>query len=198
VAGFTLSIMTVGWPLASFVAGPRIARNGITTFVRTGGITLLIGSLLIALLASRGAMAAGLGSLVIGIGLGLVNTTTLVAIQASVSWSKRGVATATNMLMRILGQALGAALFGGVLNWQMSSWIRRQNLGDRLSLDSIQDLLGGEGSAGRAVVSPELMPMLRAGLSRSLQLVFWGIAIFALITLVATFRIPELERERVT
>jgi multidrug resistance protein len=198
VAGFTLSIMTVGWPLASFFAGPRIARNGITTFVRTGGITLLIGSLLIALLASRGAMAAGLGSLVIGIGLGLVNTTTLVAIQASVSWSKRGVATATNMLMRILGQALGAALFGGVLNWQMSSWIRRQNLGDRLSLDSIQDLLGGEGSAGRAVVSPELMPMLRAGLSRSLQLVFWGIAIFALITLVATFRIPELERERVT
>ena len=36
-----------------------------------------------------------------------MNTTTLVAIQASVSWSQRGVATATNMLMRILGQALG-------------------------------------------------------------------------------------------
>ncbi|HEX6695100.1 MAG TPA: MFS transporter, partial [Longimicrobiales bacterium] len=124
LAGFTLSVMTVGWPMAAFAAGRRIATHGVRRFVRTGGIALMAGSLIVASFSATGALASGIGSFIIGIGLGLVNTVTLVAIQASVSWSQRGVATATNMLMRILGQAVGAAMFGGVLNWRLSTWLR--------------------------------------------------------------------------
>jgi EmrB/QacA subfamily drug resistance transporter len=194
LAGFTLSVMTVGWPIAGFTAGSRIARVGVRRFVRAGGFALVIGALIIALLSSTGPLAAGVGSFVVGIGLGLVNTTTLVAIQASVSWRQRGVATAMNMLMRILGQALGAALFGGVLNWQMTRWLQKQGLARTVSLDSIQDLLGGEAPPGRIHLAGETMRIMRDGLSRSLHTVFWAIALLAVITLVLAFLIPELRR----
>ncbi|HEX8696776.1 MAG TPA: MFS transporter [Longimicrobium sp.] len=192
LAGFTLSAMTLGWPLAAFAAGPRIARRGVRRFVRVGGCALVLGTLLIAALSGRGALPAGAGSFLVGVGMGLVNSVTLVAIQASVPWSQRGVATASNMLMRILGNALGAALFGGLLNLLMGRWVGRGPLRGRVSLDSIQDLLGEPSRA--AGLTEGMLALLRRGLSESLHWVFWGIVLFAVITLLAAWRIPELER----
>lgn len=193
VAGFTLSAMTLGWPLASFSAGRRMARQGVVGFVRAGGVALVAGTLAIALLAGRGPLAAGAGSFAVGVGLGLVNTVAIVGIQASVSWSQRGVATASNMLMRILGNALGAALFGGVLNLGMERWLRREGLEGRVSLDTLQALLGEGTPSGPAPTAGELA-LLREGLAGSLHLVFWGIVFLAVLTLLAAWRIPELER----
>ena len=193
LAGFALSAMTLGWPLAAFAAGRRIARIGILRFVRAGGVAVLAGTLIIALFAGRGALPAGVGSFVLGVGLGLLNTSSIVAIQASVPWSQRGVATASNLLMRILGSALGAALFGGVLNFQMHRWLRREGLEGRVSLDSLQELLG-EGARGAASLGADAVAMLREGLAASLHTVFWGVALVAVVSLLAAFRIPELER----
>jgi hypothetical protein len=103
------------------------------------------------------------------------------------------VATASNMLMRILGSALGAALFGGVLNWMMSRYLRREGLQDRVSLNSIQALMG-EGSA-REPLPADVLALLRDGLSHSLHVVFWGIVLFAAVTMAAAWRVPELRRE---
>jgi EmrB/QacA subfamily drug resistance transporter len=194
LAGLALSVMTVGWPISAYWAGSRIATEGVRRFARIGGISLVVGSLIVAAFAGTGALAAAIGSFIIGIGLGLVNSTTLIAVQSTVAWSQRGVATATNMLMRILGQALGAALFGGVLNWQMTKWLRHEHVDAGLSLDSIQDLLG-EGPSTAKTVSADVLPVLREGLSRGLHMVFWGIAIMGLITLIVSYRIPELDRK---
>jgi hypothetical protein len=59
------------------------------------------------------------GSFVIGIGMGFCNTAFVVSIQASVGWSERGVATSSYMFMRIVGQSVGAAVFGAVLNFRL-------------------------------------------------------------------------------
>jgi EmrB/QacA subfamily drug resistance transporter len=193
LAGFALSSMTLGWPLAAVLAGGRILQIGVPRLVRTGGVCLLAGALVIALLAPRGAVPAGIGSFVIGIGMGLVGTTSLVAIQSSVTWRQRGVATASNMLMRILGSALGAALFGGVLNYRMEHYLERQGLEGRVSLDSVQDLIG-EAAPGATRLDADVLALLRAGLADSLHVVFWGIAVFALVTLFAAWRIPQLRR----
>jgi EmrB/QacA subfamily drug resistance transporter len=193
LAGFTLSVMTVGWPLASFAAGHLIVSVGVRRLVRLGGAAGMAGTLLIALLAPRGAFGAGVGSFILGVGLGLLGTTCVVAIQTSVEWSQRGAATASNMLMRILGNALGAALFGGVLNWEMGRWLARNGLGGRVSMDSIQGLMGAE-APGTAPLPGTLVAPLRHGLSASLLVVFWGIVVMAAITLAATLRIPEMVR----
>lgn len=192
-AGFTLSAMTLGWPLAAFWAGRRIVTLGIRRIVRAGGICLAAGTAMIALLAPYGPVPAGIGSFVLGVGMGLVNSTSLVAIQSTVPWNQRGVATASNMLMRILGSALGAAFFGGVLNYQMARYLGREGLEGRVSLNSIQDLLSE--AAPRAVrLSEEVLAVLRVGLAESLHVVFWGIAVCGVIALAAAWRIPELRR----
>jgi EmrB/QacA subfamily drug resistance transporter len=191
VAGFALSMMTLGWPIASFAAGKLIVRRGVRRMVRLGGLATVAGTAVIALLSARGAAGAGVGSFVLGVGLGLLGTTCIVAIQTSVSWSRRGVATASFMLMRILGNALGAALFGGVLNVAMSGFLRRSGLAGRVSLDSIQDLLGAE-VPHTADLPADVLARLRVGLSQSLHVVFWGLVVLAVLTAVATFRIPEM------
>lgn len=192
LAGFALSAMTLGWPISAFLAGHRIVQVGVQRLVRAGGVCVLVGTLVIAALSARGALPAGLGSFLIGVGLGLLNTTFIVAIQTSVAWTQRGVATASNMLMRILGSALGAALFGGVLNLVMSEYLRREGLQDRVSLNSIQALMG-EGP--RAELPADVMALLRDGLSQGLHVVFWAIVAFAAVTAIAAWRVPEMRRE---
>jgi EmrB/QacA subfamily drug resistance transporter len=193
VAGFTLSVMTVGWPLSSFAAGHLLVRLGVRRIVRVGGVTALASTIAIAALASYGPVGMAIGSFGLGVGLGLLSTTFVVAIQTSVSWHQRGVATASNMLMRIVGNALGAALFGGLLNFQMGRYLRAAGLAGRVSVDNIQELMGSGPGRGAALAAADLA-RLRVGLSQSLHLVFWSIVLLAAGTLVAAWRVPELER----
>jgi len=194
LAGFTISAMTLGWPLASFAAGNLIATRGARGMVRLGALCAFAGALVVALLAPRGLLAAGAGSFLLGVGMGLLGTSFVVAIQTSVEWNQRGVATATNLLMRILGQALGAALFGGVLNWRMGRYLRQSGLEGRASVDSLQSLMGDAAST----LDPGILAALRTGLAESLHLVFWGIALMGIVTLAVAFRVPEMERAGIT
>src|SRR5438067_10655284 len=49
--------------------------------------------------------------------MGVCNTACIVSTQASVGWSDRGMATSSTMFMRIVGQSVGAAVFGAILNF---------------------------------------------------------------------------------
>ncbi len=42
-------------------------------------------------------------SFIIGIGLGLSTTPLTIAVQSAVSWARRGVVTATNLIVRSFG-----------------------------------------------------------------------------------------------
>jgi len=48
--------------------------------------------------------------------MGLCNTVFIVSTQAAVPWHQRGAATSSCMFLRFVGQSLGAASFGAVLN----------------------------------------------------------------------------------
>jgi len=52
----------------------------------------------------------------IGLGLGLVATPTLIAAQSSVEWNQRGVVTGASLFSRSIGSAIGVAIFGAVAN----------------------------------------------------------------------------------
>ena len=51
-----------------------------------------------------------------GFGFGGCFTTLTIVVQASVDYTKRGVATSTNALVRTLGQTIAVSIFGGVFN----------------------------------------------------------------------------------
>lgn len=60
-----------------------------------------------------------IGCFIVGMGMGLVASPTLIAAQASAEWSERGVVTATNMFARSIGSAVGVAVFGAVVNTRL-------------------------------------------------------------------------------
>ena len=116
-AGFVLSAMTLGWPLASSFSGRLYLRIG---FRDTG----LVGAVLVAL-ASCGFLVLPfdhsvgwlvLDNAVLGAGFGLLSTPLLVGVQSGVDWKDRGVVTGANIFSRYLGQSFGAAIFGAIFN----------------------------------------------------------------------------------
>ena len=118
--GLVLGAMSVTWAVASFYGGRLMVRTTYRLTAVLGTLALIAGSaVLIALTPERGVVWASAGSLLIGIGMGLCNTTFIVSIQAAVPWHQRGAATSSCMFLRFVGQALGAAAFGAVLNLTM-------------------------------------------------------------------------------
>jgi EmrB/QacA subfamily drug resistance transporter len=117
VAGVAFGATSVMWAVASFVAASVMIRTSFRFAATIGGAAIVIGNaILIAMSPSSGALWAATGAGVIGFGLGFCNTTYLVAVQAAATKSERGTVTASNLFMRIVGQAIGAALFGAVIN----------------------------------------------------------------------------------
>lgn len=122
VAGTTLMAVSAFWSIGGFVAGRMLLRwpyRGVAIF---GGLIVIGGSIMMTLLdPARGIAWAIAGSLACGFGMGLSNNCMVVAIQANASWAERGVATSSIVYTRIVGQAIGAAAFGGLLNAQLSA-----------------------------------------------------------------------------
>jgi Na+/melibiose symporter-like transporter len=87
IAGFALSFMSIGWVIGATVAGKVMFKYGFRCIAIVGGIWILLGSLFfITLRPERGWLWAGVGSLLIGFGMGLARTVFIVGIQNSVEW----------------------------------------------------------------------------------------------------------------
>ncbi|MGG0667199.1 MDR family MFS transporter [Sporosarcina koreensis] len=187
IAGFTLTAMSIGWPIASSVAGHLLIRFGTFTVSFAGGISLVIGSLMFVWMTGEsGPLWAAFSSFFVGIGMGLTSTSFIVTIQGAVSREQRGSATAANMFMRNFGNTVGAAIFGAVLNGSLQSTFRGENLD--FEVDDINLLLTEE---SRATVSSAKMNILQQALDGSLQWVYVAVLVFAVISLLLILRIPR-------
>ncbi len=123
VSGLALAALTVGWPLAASNAGRLYLRFGYRPTALIGSALAAVGAFGVALtapLASIGLMA--LTCFVVGLGLGLVATPTLIAAQSSVGWADRGVVTGASLFLRSIGSALGVAVFGAIANAVLGTW----------------------------------------------------------------------------
>ncbi|MDT7724507.1 MAG: hypothetical protein QOI21_1083 [Actinomycetota bacterium] len=117
VAGFALAALTIGWPLSAALSGKVYMRIGFRDTALIGSGIIVIGATLTAMLSQNAQVwQAAAASFVLGLGLGLASSPTVVAVQSTVGWDRRGVVTATNMFSRSLGSAVGAAVFGAIAN----------------------------------------------------------------------------------
>jgi len=116
-AGVVLAASSVSWAFASMASGRLMIRTSYRLAASIGGFCLVAGSwVLITLEPASGVLWAGFGAFILGVGMGFCNTAFIVSIQASVDWNRRGMATSATMFMRIVGQSVGAAVFGAILN----------------------------------------------------------------------------------
>jgi EmrB/QacA subfamily drug resistance transporter len=116
-AGFALAALTVGWPIAATLSGRLYLRIGFRDTALIGATIALVGSALFIFVSSQVKVwQVAAICFVIGVGMGLVNSPILVAIQSVVGWSRRGIVTSTNLFNRSVGSAVGVAVFGAIAN----------------------------------------------------------------------------------
>jgi EmrB/QacA subfamily drug resistance transporter len=179
VAGFMLTAMVLGWPIAATWSARNFHRFGLRRVLIAGAALIALGGVPFVLLSpSLSPYVAGLGSLVMGFGMGFFNTAAIIIVQDSVDWSERGAATSSFVFARNLGSTLGAAALGGLLNWRLTS-------GGAGSLQDIQRALAGGSSATLAAS--------KQALGEGLYLTFWGVLAVAAATLVLALWVPHVE-----
>jgi MFS family permease len=139
--------------------------------------------------ASSGPLWAALGSFIIGVGMGLTSTAFIVSIQSTVGWEQRGIATAANMFMRNLGNTIGAALLGGILNNRLANYLNTNaDKSDGLTVDSANLLLKENERAG---LHENVKEVLQEGLTQSLHWVYYVVLTFSIISLILITFIPK-------
>jgi MFS family permease len=117
LAGLSLAALTIGWPISASQSGRLYLRIGFRGTALIGISVTVIGSVILAVTAyAPNLLLVAASCFIVGLGLGLVATPTLIAAQSSVEWNERGVVTGTNLFARSIGSALGVAVFGAVAN----------------------------------------------------------------------------------
>ena len=188
VAGFTVTAMSLGWPLASGAFGWFVKRLGGRGTAILGGASCTAGGVIFLLLSpTTSPVIAGAGSFLFGCGMGLLTTTSTVMIQANVDWSQRGSATASNIFSRLLGSTLGAAILGGVLNNSLQHQLQGSGLAG-LNINSMRQLM--EKKAQEAM-DPAQLVLLRKALDIGLHNAFLTVTLVAALSLVLTWFLPK-------
>ncbi|WP_084701955.1 MFS transporter [Cryptosporangium arvum] len=125
VAGFALATLTIGWPLAASNSGRIYLRFGFRVCALIGTTIILGGTALLLRLDEHSSVwFVAACCFVIGAGMGLTASPTLIAAQSSVGWHERGVVTANNLFLRSMGSAVGTAAFGALVNAVLGSHAR--------------------------------------------------------------------------
>ncbi|HEX2151138.1 MAG TPA: MDR family MFS transporter [Stellaceae bacterium] len=182
VSGFVVGAASVSWMVASIVAGRLMVHTSYRLTFAIGGASLIAGSaVLLTLDAGSGVAWPVAGSLLIGNGMGFCNTTFIVAIQGTVAWRERGVATGSQMFMRMIGMSVGAALFGAIVNFG----VNRQLPGVG---DSVNRLLLPE---TRGALDPEQIARLADAIAVAAQGAFLIATLIGVATLVLVFAFPR-------
>ncbi|WP_446899041.1 MDR family MFS transporter [Clostridium sp. LBM24168] len=117
ISGISMAPMSVTWFLVSFLIGDKIVKYGEKVIVIFSSFIIILGTAcLVTLGLNSSPLFVILFSAILGIGFGLNFTILTIAIQDSVDYDMRGAATASNALVRNLGQTIGVSIFGSIFN----------------------------------------------------------------------------------
>ena len=165
VAGLVYAAQALAWSAASVLAARIMARTNFRVAAACGGVLLIAGALLMAMSPTMYSVTSG--AIVVGIGMGLCNTTFIVACQAEIGWENRGM-------------AIGAGIGGAVINFA----IARAAPG---AGDAVQVLLT---PATRAQLPDAVIAELADAIGRALQDVYLTSAVAAALALGFGLALP--------
>ena len=182
VAGVLLGVLTLTWSCASLGLGQMLHRMTYRPLALAGSATMALGGVGLALL--RPGLAPGwlgLACALAGFGLGLHSLVFNVAVQSSVAREDRGRATSLFFFCRLIGQAVGAAAFGGVLN----AGLTRAGPGAH---DAVRDLVE---PLHRLALAPADLERLTGALAGALHGVFLVAGGVSVLTLLIVLLVPR-------
>ena len=188
VAGFVLGVLTVSWTVASMSVSRVLNQLAYRPVALVGSVCLVAGAGAL-LLLRPGQQPAWVGAAcaLVGAGLGLHSLVFNVAVQGSVARHDRGRATSLFFFCRLIGQAIGAAAFGGVLNASLSA-------AGPAAHDAVRDLVE---PALRIALPPAELARLTGALAQALHNVFALAAGIAVVALLIVLLVPRKARLQV-
>lgn len=183
VAGFSLSVMVLGWPIGATLATRLLGAFGVRRVLVTGSLFIPAGgAVFVVLNPGASPYLAGAGSLIMGFGMGLLSSASIVLIQEIVVWSERGSATASFLFARSLGNTLGATIFGAVLNYGLA----HSGAESAVSSDQLRRVLDGAAASGG------LDESVRSVLEHSLHLTFLAMFATTILTVALAALVPSV------
>ncbi|HXG36959.1 MAG TPA: MFS transporter, partial [Dehalococcoidia bacterium] len=187
IAGLSLGAMSLGWPIASIIAGRLLVVKGFRFTALLGAPPLILSSLwLVTFNEGTPPPEVAGATFVMGLGLGFTSTSFIVMVQQAVEWSQRGVVTSANMFMRQIGSALGVAVLGALINSQVKA-VEIAGGARSITTDALLD------EDRRRTLSPEVIDRLSAYLTDGLHLVFLGLLATAVFGALIMLLLPKME-----
>jgi EmrB/QacA subfamily drug resistance transporter len=189
-AGTTIATMAVAWPIASALSGRLIRRVGFRALVRGGFFLIGTSALVLAIMVGRGTsagmlrLAAGL----FGFGMGIANTPLVIAVQSSVGFSQRGIATASTMFFRNIGGTVAVGVMGVVLARSLLAGALVAGQDDRGGGALVARILGPE----RRNVEPAVLAAISGDLALGLSRVLWLVCGLAIAAAAMAWLFPVL------
>ncbi|UQA63831.1 MFS transporter [Polyangium aurulentum] len=187
-AGGALTPMLVAWPIASAIGGRLIPKVGIRPLVRVGISLTAVGSLLLMFFGHRGIYAIYLATGFFGLGMGLGNTALVIAVQTSVEWAQRGIATASTMFFRTIGGLVAVGVMGGLL---AASFAADPNIPP----DAADLVLSREGMTH---LSPELLARIGHILEEGVRRCFFVTGVLGALAFIAVLFFPDVSKKPAT
>jgi hypothetical protein len=123
-----------------------------------------------------------------GVGLGLVASPTIVAVQSFVGWEERGLVTGTAMFSRSLGSAVGVAVFGALVTASTTARFGSAPASLRGRLPQSADATG---LALRRDGAADVVAYVRQALAGASHTVFVALAAASAVTFAALLLMPR-------
>ncbi|WP_243166131.1 MDR family MFS transporter [Acetobacterium fimetarium] len=184
VSGLALVSISLSWLIASVILGKLILTRGGKTVTIISTAMLLIGVLLMTTLGTDTPyFLVILYNAVAGFGFGGALTTLTILIQEAVGFRKRGAATATNSLLRTLGQTIGISIFGSVFNMKIIQYFNEIGKGGVNSND-----LYGSSTQASAISGEQVIQSLNT----SVHSVFIIITVIVCVVLGLAMLLPRM------
>jgi EmrB/QacA subfamily drug resistance transporter len=127
-SGLRLVPMMAGLVLTSIGSGQIISRIGrYKPFPVAGTAIVTLGFVLLSTMGpGTSSLHAALNLFVVGLGIGLVMQVLVLAVQNAVDYAQLGVATSGATLFRLIGGALGTAVFGAIFSSRLKTELSHQ------------------------------------------------------------------------
>ena len=193
-ASAVLTPMMIGWSVSALVSGRALVRFGFRRNALLGTVLVVLGHAPLLIAGPETPLLwVGVPMGLIGIGLGFVSTTFLLAPQSAVPWKVRGAVTASVQFARTIIGAVGVAVLGAVLNARLAAAVAAEGAGAQALDRLVSALVSPDTRADLpAQTIHDLSYAMADGLHR-IYTVLFVLAVLGLVQVVAFARDSDAE-----
>jgi MFS family permease len=187
LAGKMLMPLFMSWAISVAVAARAVVHRGFRFGALIGSSLITIGSLglvLGALFPAWYRFGFYPGLVLVGLGMGPTSLSLILAVQHSVTWGQRGVATGAVILLRTIGGALGVGLLGAALGWELAH--RLASVGA-----SGIDVTAALRPETHKLLTPDQLAIVQAQLGNTLRDVYLQMAALGIGTMLCALWLPN-------